>query len=175
MDPTQGVFLQMSDKDGGGIHQSPSFTLAPPGKFNIMSECLTADRSVDVPPMKTGEAVQGVPARDAGVEPSANPYKWDDQATPTDRPIEASYPGTEPTSTDRMPHSIPSRILRSDDRHATNGHIRSCCCHVDGSVWPTYGLPLPAAFHQPLRCLEHDHLCAPGGCCRRRQQGPSET
>jgi hypothetical protein len=73
------MFLQMSDKDGGGIHQSPSFTLAP----------------ADVAPVR--------PAVDQNVgQPTAgqtNPYQWNDGPTAA---ASGTYPDANPTLTDGM-------------------------------------------------------------------------
>lgn len=77
-DSAKGMFLQMSDKDGGGIPQSPSFTFA------------AADPAAIKP---AAEQNIGQAETAAGV----NPHQWSDQPTAA---VPAEYPGSVPTPTD---------------------------------------------------------------------------
>jgi len=74
----KGMFLQMSDKDGGGIHQSPSFTFA------------AADPAA-VRPVAEQNIGQAEPA--GGV----NPYQWSDEPTAA---VPAEYTNSVATPTD---------------------------------------------------------------------------
>jgi len=64
----------MSDKDGGGIHQSPSFTFAPS----------------DPAPAKPADQNLGQAAV------ASNPYQWNDEPTAA----VSEYPESMPTLTD---------------------------------------------------------------------------
>ena len=77
---SKGMFLQMSDKDGGGIHQSPSFTFAA---VDPASARPVAEQNV------------GQTAAAAG----SNPYQWNDEPTAA---VSAEYPESMPTPTDGM-------------------------------------------------------------------------
>jgi len=70
------MFLQMSDKDGGGIHQSPSFTFAA---VDPVSARPVAEQNV-------GQTAAGT-----------NPYQWNDEPTAA---VSAEYPDSTPTPTD---------------------------------------------------------------------------
>jgi len=70
----------MSDKDGGGIHQSPSFTFAA---VDPASARPVAEQNV------------GQTAAAAG----SNPYQWNDEPTAA---VSAEYPESMPTPTDGM-------------------------------------------------------------------------
>jgi hypothetical protein len=79
---SKGMFLQMSDKDGGGIHQSPSFTFA----------------AVDT------ASVRPVAEQNVGQSAAAsNPYQWSDEPTAA---VPAEYPGSVPTPTDGRSFSM---------------------------------------------------------------------
>jgi hypothetical protein len=70
------MFLQMSDKDGGGIHQSPSFTFA----------------AVDP------ASARPVAEQNGGQSAAAsNPYQWNDEPTAA---VSVEYPDPIPTPTD---------------------------------------------------------------------------
>ena len=86
-DSAKGMFLQMSDKDGGGIHQSPSFT------FSAVDPA--AARPVAEQSVGQVESAAGV-----------NPYQWDDQPTAA---VPAEYPNSVPTPTDGR-SSVPFEI-----------------------------------------------------------------
>jgi hypothetical protein len=82
---SKGMFLQMSDKDGGGIHQSPSFTFAA------------------VDPASTRPVAEQNVGQSAA---ASNPYQWNDEPTAA---VSAEYPDSFPTSTDGR-SSIPFEI-----------------------------------------------------------------
>jgi hypothetical protein len=73
---SKGMFLQMSDKDGGGIHQSPSFTFAA---MDPASARPVAEQNV-------GQSAA-----------ASNPYQWSDEPTAA---VSAEYPDSMPTPTD---------------------------------------------------------------------------
>jgi len=76
------MFLQMSDKDGGGIHQSPSFTFAAVDPASVRP---AADQNL-------GQAATAAAA-------GSNPYQWSNEPTAL---VSADYPDSMPTPTDGM-------------------------------------------------------------------------
>jgi hypothetical protein len=76
------MFLQMSDKDGGGIHQSPSFTFAQ------MDAATPARPAMD---QNVGQATAV----------QTNPYQWNDG--PTAAISGAEITDAYPTPTDGKP------------------------------------------------------------------------
>lgn len=110
MDGSQGMFLQMNDKDGGGVHQSPTFQLnaVAPGKpslstpfvvrpmsrLNEVTEDKQArassmnERVPSPDPRKSEEddeaaaaaAEIGADTEAGAAETSRNPYKWEDES-----------------------------------------------------------------------------------------------
>ena len=104
-DSAKGMFLQMSDKDGGGIHQSPSFTFA-------------AADTAEARPAAEQNVGQAEPA--AGV----NPYQWNDEPTAA---VPAEYPDSVPTPTDGGSSSR-SRLVA--DKKGLIPPISLCRCHL---------------------------------------------
>jgi hypothetical protein len=102
---SKGMFLQMSDKDGGGIHQSPSFTFA-------------AADSASVRPV--AEQTVGQAAASAGT----NPYQWTDEPTAA---VSAEYPVSMPTPTDGMSCPFLSRLVADRQEHTRPTPL--CRCH----------------------------------------------
>jgi hypothetical protein len=99
---SRGMFLQMSDKDGGGIHQSPSFTFA----------------AVDAPPAR--------PVAEQNVGQSAaasNPYQWSDEPTAA---VSAEYPDSVPTPTDGRSFSMMRMVA---DKQVLIRPTPLCRCH----------------------------------------------